>query len=68
MPEAADDGATSLVALGLDSPDPALASARAKALLSPVLPRHRAPDEAPLDAVAPPDGTELFFCDFTNPL
>ncbi|MET7527803.1 TIM barrel protein [Streptomyces sp900116325] len=68
VPEAADDGATSLVALGLDSPDPAISAARAKALLSPVLPRHRAPDEAPLDAVAAPDGTELFFCDCTKPL
>ncbi|WP_299538643.1 bifunctional sugar phosphate isomerase/epimerase/4-hydroxyphenylpyruvate dioxygenase family protein [uncultured Streptomyces sp.] len=63
VPAAADDGATSLVALGLDSPDPALSAERAKALLSPVLPRHREPDEAPLDAVAAPDGTELFFCD-----
>ncbi|MZF89805.1 VOC family protein, partial [Streptomyces sp. SID5643] len=31
-------------------------------LLAPVLPRRRAPGDAPLDAVAAPDGTELFFC------
>jgi 4-hydroxyphenylpyruvate dioxygenase len=27
-----------------------------------VLPRRRAPEDAPLDAVAAPDGTQLFFC------
>ncbi|NEE15463.1 sugar phosphate isomerase/epimerase and 4-hydroxyphenylpyruvate domain-containing protein, partial [Streptomyces sp. SID7499] len=31
-------------------------------LRAPVLPRRRAPQDAPLDAVAAPDGTELFFC------
>ncbi|MET9514483.1 TIM barrel protein [Streptomyces sp. NPDC002994] len=58
---------TSLVAIGLESPDPALSAARAKSLLSPALPRHRAADEAPLAAVAAPDGTELFFCDSAQP-
>ncbi|MBT2493256.1 sugar phosphate isomerase/epimerase and 4-hydroxyphenylpyruvate domain-containing protein [Streptomyces sp. ISL-96] len=58
---------TSLVAIGLESPDPALSAARAKSLLSPVLPRHRAADEARLAAVAAPDGTELFFCDSAQP-
>ncbi|WP_093802676.1 bifunctional sugar phosphate isomerase/epimerase/4-hydroxyphenylpyruvate dioxygenase family protein [Streptomyces sp. Wb2n-11] len=58
---------TSLVAIGLESPDPALCVARAESLLSPVLPRHHAPGEAPLDAVAAPDGTELFFCDAGQP-
>ncbi|MFD5491818.1 bifunctional sugar phosphate isomerase/epimerase/4-hydroxyphenylpyruvate dioxygenase family protein [Streptomyces sp. NPDC127091] len=54
---------TRLAAVGLESPDPAGAAARAEALLAPVLPRRRAPKDAPLDAVAAPDGTELFFCD-----
>ncbi|MFI2629625.1 bifunctional sugar phosphate isomerase/epimerase/4-hydroxyphenylpyruvate dioxygenase family protein [Streptomyces collinus] len=55
------DGAR-LAAIGLESPDPAAAARRAEALLAPVLPRRRAPEDAPLDAVAAPDGTELFFC------
>ena len=53
---------TRLAAIGLESPDPAGAARRAEALLAPVLPRRRAPEDAPLDAVAAPDGTELFFC------
>ncbi|MFJ8046757.1 bifunctional sugar phosphate isomerase/epimerase/4-hydroxyphenylpyruvate dioxygenase family protein [Streptomyces luteogriseus] len=53
---------TRLAAIGLESPDPAGAARRAEALLAPVLPRRRAPQDAPLDAVATPDGTELFFC------
>lgn len=53
---------TGLAAIGLESPDPAGAARRAEALLAPVLPRRRAPEDAPLDAVAAPDGTELFFC------
>lgn len=53
---------TGLAAIGLESPDPAAAARRAEALLAPVLPRRRAPEDAPLDAVAAPDGTELFFC------
>ncbi|WP_406395754.1 bifunctional sugar phosphate isomerase/epimerase/4-hydroxyphenylpyruvate dioxygenase family protein [Streptomyces sp. NBC_00887] len=52
----------SLTAIGLENPDPAAASARAESLLAPVLPRRRAPRDAPLDAVAAPDGTEFFFC------
>ncbi|MFJ8750481.1 bifunctional sugar phosphate isomerase/epimerase/4-hydroxyphenylpyruvate dioxygenase family protein [Streptomyces sp. NPDC102441] len=51
-----------LTAVGLESPDPAEASERAESLLAPVLPRRRAPGDAPLDAVAAPDGTEFFFC------
>ncbi|MFI8180659.1 bifunctional sugar phosphate isomerase/epimerase/4-hydroxyphenylpyruvate dioxygenase family protein [Actinacidiphila glaucinigra] len=50
-----------LAAVGLESPDPAGAARRAEAMLAPVLPRRRAPGDAPLDAVAAPDGTELFF-------
>lgn len=53
---------TALAAVGLESPDPAGAARRAEALLAPVLPRRRAPNDAPLDAVAAPDGTEVFFC------
>jgi 4-hydroxyphenylpyruvate dioxygenase len=53
---------TGLAAIGLESPDPAGAARRAEALLAPVLPRRRATTDAPLDAVAAPDGTELFFC------
>ncbi|MEU4654734.1 TIM barrel protein [Streptomyces sp. NPDC023723] len=53
---------TRLAAIGLNSADPAGAARRAEALLAPVLPRRRAPEDALLDAVAAPDGTELFFC------
>jgi 4-hydroxyphenylpyruvate dioxygenase len=60
-PAARRDG-TGLAAIGLESPDPAGAARRAEALLAPVLPRRRAHEDAPLDAVAAPDGTELFFC------
>ncbi|MFJ9558534.1 TIM barrel protein [Streptomyces fuscichromogenes] len=60
-PAARRDG-TGLAAVGLESPDPRGAARRAEALLAPVLPRRRAPEDAPLDAVAAPDGTELFFC------
>ncbi|MEU4407884.1 TIM barrel protein [Streptosporangium sp. NPDC023963] len=52
-----------LVAIGLDSPDPARAVKHAETLLAPVLPRERAPQDASLDAIAAPDGTALFFCD-----
>ncbi|MFJ2114415.1 bifunctional sugar phosphate isomerase/epimerase/4-hydroxyphenylpyruvate dioxygenase family protein [Streptomyces sp. NPDC087850] len=55
------DGAT-LAALGLETPDQKGAVLRAESLLAPVVPRRRAPGDAPLDAVAAPDGTELFFC------
>ncbi|MGQ4437142.1 bifunctional sugar phosphate isomerase/epimerase/4-hydroxyphenylpyruvate dioxygenase family protein [Streptomyces sp. SAS_260] len=53
---------TALAAIGLESPDPEGAARRAEALLAPVLPRRRTPEDARLDAVAAPDGTELFFC------
>jgi 4-hydroxyphenylpyruvate dioxygenase len=58
---------TGLAAIGLESPDPAAAARRAESLLAPVLPRRRAPADAPLDAVAAPDGTELFFCATDRP-
>ncbi|WP_329222513.1 sugar phosphate isomerase/epimerase and 4-hydroxyphenylpyruvate domain-containing protein [Streptomyces sp. NBC_01485] len=65
-PAARRDG-TTLAAIGLESPDPAAAARRAEALLAPVLPRRRAPEDAPLDAVAAPDGTELFLCATDRP-
>lgn len=58
---------TTLAAVGLESPDPAAAARRAEALLAPVLPRRRAAEDAPLDAVAAPDGTELFLCATDRP-
>ncbi|MEV0347493.1 TIM barrel protein [Nonomuraea sp. NPDC050680] len=56
-----------LAAIGLESPDPAGSVRRAESLLAPVLPRHRAPRDARLDAIAAPDGTELFFCRTGHP-
>lgn len=53
---------TRLATLGVETVDPAAAVRRAVALQSPVLPRRRGHDEARLDAVAAPDGTEVFFC------
>ncbi|WP_413759687.1 bifunctional sugar phosphate isomerase/epimerase/4-hydroxyphenylpyruvate dioxygenase family protein [Streptomyces sp. MMBL 11-3] len=58
---------TQLAAVGLESPDPAGAARRAESLLAPVLPRRRAPRDVLLDAVAAPDGTELFFCATDRP-
>ncbi|MFF7393464.1 bifunctional sugar phosphate isomerase/epimerase/4-hydroxyphenylpyruvate dioxygenase family protein [Streptomyces scabiei] len=58
---------TQLAAIGLESPDPAGAARRAEALLAPVLPRRRSAEDAPLDAVAAPDGTALFFCATDRP-
>ncbi|MDQ0584521.1 bifunctional sugar phosphate isomerase/epimerase/4-hydroxyphenylpyruvate dioxygenase family protein [Streptomyces rishiriensis] len=58
---------TVLTAIGLESPDPAAAARRAEALLAPVLPRRRGAEDAPLDAVAAPDGTELFLCATNRP-
>jgi 4-hydroxyphenylpyruvate dioxygenase len=56
-------GGDSLVtALGVETPDPTGAAARAEALRAPVLPRLRRPAEADLSAVAAPDGTSVFFC------
>ncbi|MDG9715904.1 bifunctional sugar phosphate isomerase/epimerase/4-hydroxyphenylpyruvate dioxygenase family protein [Streptomyces sp. DH24] len=60
-------GGSRLAAIGLESPDPAGAARRAEALHAPVLPRRRGPRDAPLDAVAAPDGTELFFCAPSSP-
>ncbi|MFE6892606.1 bifunctional sugar phosphate isomerase/epimerase/4-hydroxyphenylpyruvate dioxygenase family protein [Streptomyces sp. NPDC057694] len=65
-PAARRDG-TVVAAVGLESPDPAGAARRAEALLAPVLPRRRATGDVLLDAVAAPDGTELFFCATDRP-
>ncbi|KPI14646.1 Xylose isomerase domain-containing protein TIM barrel [Actinobacteria bacterium OK074] len=65
-PGARRDG-TALAAVGLESPDRAAAARAAEALLAPVLPRRRAPEDAQLEAVAAPDGTELFFCATDRP-
>lgn len=59
--------APALTAIGLESPDPAGSVKRAQSLLAPVLPRQRAPRDAPLDAIAAPDGTQIFFCRTDRP-
>ncbi|MFF1712775.1 bifunctional sugar phosphate isomerase/epimerase/4-hydroxyphenylpyruvate dioxygenase family protein [Streptomyces sp. NPDC058268] len=51
-----------LTAIGVETLDPERAARRAEEVLAPVVPRRRAPRDAPLDAVAAPDGTEFFFC------
>ncbi|GAA1916194.1 sugar phosphate isomerase/epimerase and 4-hydroxyphenylpyruvate domain-containing protein [Streptomyces durmitorensis] len=51
-----------LTAIGVETPEPDRAARRAEAVLAPVVPRRRAQLDAPLDAVAAPDGTEIFFC------
>ncbi len=58
---------TRLAAIGLESPDPAAAAQRAEALLAPLIPRRRARTDAPIDAIAAPDGTELFLCAAQGP-
>src|SRR3954471_24008903 len=54
--------APGVVALGVETADPARSAARAEALLAPVLSRDRGPGEADLAAIAAPDGTSVFFC------
>ncbi|MFF1697819.1 bifunctional sugar phosphate isomerase/epimerase/4-hydroxyphenylpyruvate dioxygenase family protein [Streptomyces sp. NPDC058257] len=56
-----------LTAIGVESSDPDRAARRAEELLAPVVPRRRGPGDAPLDAVAAPDGTEVFFCRTEKP-
>jgi 4-hydroxyphenylpyruvate dioxygenase len=56
------DGDALVTALAVEVPDPTAAARRAEALLAPVLPRIRGPQEADLAAVAAPDGTSVFFC------
>lgn len=56
-----------LTAIGVETTDPDRAARRAEAVLAPVVPRRRGPRDAPLDAVAAPDGTEYFFCRTEQP-
>jgi 4-hydroxyphenylpyruvate dioxygenase len=51
-----------VVAIALESADPARSAQRAESLLAPVLSRKRGRDEADLSAIAAPDGTSVFFC------
>ncbi|WP_327239347.1 sugar phosphate isomerase/epimerase and 4-hydroxyphenylpyruvate domain-containing protein [Streptomyces sp. NBC_01318] len=60
-------GSLSLAAVGLESPDPPAASKRAESMGAPVLPRRSTGRDIPIDAVAAPDGTELFFCATDRP-
>ena len=58
---------TGLSAIGLESSDPTSSVDRAVALKSPVLPRGKGADEVVLDAIAAPDGTDIFFCRTDHP-
>jgi 4-hydroxyphenylpyruvate dioxygenase len=49
-------------ALGIAVADPAAAAQRAKVLLAPPLSRTAGPGEAPLTAIAAPDGTQIILC------
>ena len=51
-----------VVAIAVETPEPAAGAARAQALLAPPLERRRGAGEAELTAVAAPDGTSVFFC------
>jgi 4-hydroxyphenylpyruvate dioxygenase len=51
-----------LAALGLEVPDPARAVERARQLMAPKVFRRNHAGEQPLEAVAAPDGTEIFLC------
>ncbi|MFD5830375.1 bifunctional sugar phosphate isomerase/epimerase/4-hydroxyphenylpyruvate dioxygenase family protein [Lentzea sp. NPDC060358] len=53
----------SIGALGITVADPAAARQRAETLLAPPLERTPGPGEAPLTAIAAPDGTQIFLCD-----
>jgi 4-hydroxyphenylpyruvate dioxygenase len=58
-----EPGTAGISAFAVQTPDVAGSVARAEALLAAVLPRHKAPAEADLPAVAAPDGTSIFFCE-----
>jgi sugar phosphate isomerase/epimerase/4-hydroxyphenylpyruvate dioxygenase-like putative hemolysin len=53
-------GTATIVALAMESADPARSIDRAERLLAPVLPRLRQPEEADLASIAAPDGTSVF--------
>lgn len=58
----ADGEPGAISALGISVPDPAAAASRAKVMLAPPLSRTVGPGEAPLTAIAAPDGTQVFLC------
>jgi 4-hydroxyphenylpyruvate dioxygenase len=51
-----------VVALGVETDDPAAGAQRAESLGASILPRRRGTGEADLAAVAAPDDTAVFFC------
>jgi 4-hydroxyphenylpyruvate dioxygenase len=55
-------GDATVVALGVESADPARSAERARTLLAPVRPRTFARGEADLAEIAAPDGMAVFFC------
>jgi 4-hydroxyphenylpyruvate dioxygenase len=55
-------GDAMVVALGVESADPARSAERARSLLAPVRPRAYAAGEAELVEIAAPDGTAVYFC------
>ncbi|HWS34282.1 MAG TPA: TIM barrel protein [Actinoplanes sp.] len=60
-------GPAAISAFAITSADPALALARAEALLAPAHPNVREPGEAELAAITAPDGTQIFVTDPANP-
>lgn len=58
----ARDQVPHVAAVGFDVADPAAAAARAGELMAPPVHRRTYASELPLDAVAAPDGTEVFLC------
>lgn len=61
----ARDRAPHLAAIGFDVDDPAATVDRAQQLMAPRIHRRTYASELPLQAVAAPDGTEIFLCDST---
>ncbi|GAA1604807.1 bifunctional sugar phosphate isomerase/epimerase/4-hydroxyphenylpyruvate dioxygenase family protein [Actinoplanes couchii] len=60
-------GPAAISAFAVTSDDPAMALARAGALLAPAHPNVREPGEAELAAITAPDGTQIFVTDPANP-
>ncbi|MDO5710565.1 MAG: TIM barrel protein [Micrococcales bacterium] len=61
-----DSGRPAVAAIGFIVDDPQRSAARAQALGAPVVARRSQADEAVLQAVRAPDGTEVFFCSSSN--
>jgi 4-hydroxyphenylpyruvate dioxygenase len=57
-----EPGMAEISAFAVETPDVEGLLARADALLAPVLPRRKDPQEADLPAIAAPDGTSISFC------